>query len=341
MRLAAMAFGLLAVALPAKAGGLFSFRHTIPREVLAQDFRTGGIYMAPPIPYGHYAKDSYVDCIHSALAHVHGMIGKLCSHCYGKGCNACGGQGCLHGDPCGACGGQGCDTCGHKGLFAHHRDRCSTCAGLGGSGGGLGHGFGHSGAGLCGDPGCGTCGGQITASAQAPVVSPSPQAAVPACGGCGKKSCGFCGGNRGGLLHHARSGKHGLGHGGLGHGHGGAGAICEDPGCGLGHGGAGDVCGDPGCGLGHGHGHGLLGHHKGGGDPACQFCGGQGCGHCLGLFDHHLLKTGLNHFFGPKVEYFVGPGGPVPLTPGYVPYVNPVRSPRDFFAFPPFTDQAF
>ena len=30
----------------------------------------------------------------------------------------------------------------------------------------------------------------------------------------------------------------------------------------------------------------------------------------------------------------------MPLTPGYVPYVNPVRSPRDFFAFPPYLDQA-
>jgi hypothetical protein len=38
-----------------------------------------------------------------------------------------------------------------------------------------------------------------------------------------------------------------------------------------------------------------------------------------------------------QVDYFVGPGGPVPLTPGYVPYVVPVRSPRDFLAFPPFT----
>jgi hypothetical protein len=36
----------------------------------------------------------------------------------------------------------------------------------------------------------------------------------------------------------------------------------------------------------------------------------------------------------------MGPGGPVPLTPGYVPYVNPVRSPRDYFAFPPYLDQA-
>ena len=72
--------------MPAKAGDLFHLRKTIPREVLAQDYRTGGIYLAPPIPYGHYAKDDYVGCIHAAMAGAHGMIGKLCSHCFGKGC---------------------------------------------------------------------------------------------------------------------------------------------------------------------------------------------------------------------------------------------------------------
>ena len=40
-----------------------------------------------------------------------------------------------------------------------------------------------------------------------------------------------------------------------------------------------------------------------------------------------------------QIQYFVGPGGPVPLTPGYVPYVVTTRSPRDYFAFPPFSDQ--
>jgi hypothetical protein len=38
------------------------------------------------------------------------------------------------------------------------------------------------------------------------------------------------------------------------------------------------------------------------------------------------------------VKYFVGPGGPVPITPGYVPYVVSTRSPRDYFAFPPFVE---
>jgi hypothetical protein len=31
----------------------------------------------------------------------------------------------------------------------------------------------------------------------------------------------------------------------------------------------------------------------------------------------------------------------VPLTPGYVPYINVTRSPRDFFAFPPYSTRAF
>jgi hypothetical protein len=38
------------------------------------------------------------------------------------------------------------------------------------------------------------------------------------------------------------------------------------------------------------------------------------------------------------VKYFMGAGGPVPLTPGYVPYVVATRSPRDFFAFPPMSN---
>ena len=48
---------------------------------------------------------------------------------------------------------------------------------------------------------------------------------------------------------------------------------------------------------------------------------------------------GLLHPHAGQIEYFVGPGGPVPITPGYVPYVVTTRSPRDYFAFPPFTDR--
>jgi hypothetical protein len=42
----------------------------------------------------------------------------------------------------------------------------------------------------------------------------------------------------------------------------------------------------------------------------------------------------------PKVEYFVGPGGPVPITPGYVPYIVSTRSPRDYFSFAPMNPDA-
>ncbi len=105
------------------------------------------------------------------------------------------------------------------------------------------------------------------------------------------------------------------------HGHGRLCGLCGGKGCG-GCGGAGILagCGDPGCGLCHGKGSG------------CGFCGGKGCSHCLsGL---HGKLAGLLHH-GPKVDYFVGAGGPVPITPGYVPYVVATRSPRDFFSFPP------
>jgi hypothetical protein len=40
-------------------------------------------------------------------------------------------------------------------------------------------------------------------------------------------------------------------------------------------------------------------------------------------------------FNRPRVSWFLGAGGPVPITPGYVPYIVATRSPRDFFAFPP------
>lgn len=93
---------------------------------------------------------------------------------------------------------------------------------------------------------------------------------------------------------------------------------------GLGHG-----CNDPGCG--------------GGRHSLCNNCGGRGCKACHGcgllhglLGKPHSILSGLIHKH--DVQYFVGPGGPVPITPGYVNYVNPVRSPRDFLAFPPFSD---
>jgi hypothetical protein len=101
------------------------------------------------------------------------------------------------------------------------------------------------------------------------------------------------------------------------------------------------ACGGAGCNLCGGLGL-LHGKH---GDP-CAACGGRGCGLCGGTG----CCTGLCNklcggaagligklFHVGDIDYFIGPGGPVPLTPGYVPYVVTTRSPRDYFAFPPFS----
>ena len=178
--------------------------------------------------------------------------------------------------------------------------------------------------------------------------------ACGACGGLGR-GCGLCGGS-------------GLGHA-FGHG---SGERCGGSTCGLLHGGMFDKgcvacaspqvapapqavvpvasaqCADPGCGL--------FGHHKHRGGAAtdpCGNCGGKGCGLCgrlgglgglcglcggAGCAHCSKVKGLVNHLLGrDKIKWFTGPGGPVPLTPGYTPYVVTTRSPRDFFAFPPMT----
>jgi hypothetical protein len=249
--------------------------HTLPGEVPAYDFKTGKAYMAPPIPYGHYAKDP--------LGGVHKFLS--CPSCFFGG------------------------GMGH-GLF-HHGDGDDQ----GGSGFGFGHGDGGSsyvvddghagiGHGYAGGLPVGTAvvgGGEgpqplVVPTGQS-VVRPSVQS-ICSYPGCGVKS---------------------------GHSHFGQSVHANR--CGS--------CGGAGCGsciasFGHGGGHGT----------GCGFCGGTGCNRCLsgsglGSSLHGKLAslTGLLH--KPKVTWFVGPGGPVPLTPGYVPYIVSTRSPREFFAFAP------
>ena len=142
----------------------------------------------------------------------------------------------------------------------------------------------------------------------------------------------------GGMIHGGVG--HGYGHGGVvvhdGHGkqcpapvgtpieYGHPGMDCGHPGRGYGH--PGMMIGHPGMGFGHGLG---MGHGFG--------HGGMGLGHGgLGLGLVHKLKAGLlGH--GKDGAVFVGPGGPVPLTPGASNgYINPLKSPRDFLAYPPF-----
>jgi hypothetical protein len=312
------------------------------------------------------------------LGHLHGLKGKLCGLCGGAGhlnggaCGGCGGDGfCGEGDPgCGDGFGHGHSGGGH-GLLGHGHggSGCGPGCGHGHGGGhglGLGHwlgkkGHGHGGGGLGHGHGLGLghgplCGpGQDCASPQGTTVVGSPQGAMPSgqgltaitCGGCAGMGhinggpCGLCGGSKSLLRGHVMCkgcGGKGLMHGGdpCG-GCGGKGLLA-----GLLH----NACGGSGCG-GCG-GDGLMGGHN-----LCGGCGGKGCGMCghsgmihklVGL-PHHLTSAvhgaAATVFHKGDIEYFVGPGGPVPLTPGYVPYVVPVRSPRDYFAFPPFTDRAF
>jgi hypothetical protein len=251
--------------------------HTIPRTSAAYNYKTGGEFMAPPVPYGHYAKD-YVGAAHKYAAMAKGhLLGKFSG--LGMGHHGDGSDGDGSGD--GAFGSHGGSGCGQPGSFG------------GMSCGILGH---HNNCGGSDDGSAGVAGYATTingVSAQsAPIAS-------------GQMACGQSGCNIGGKHSH-------LGHMG-------------------GHSGSG-LCGDPGCGIGSAHSHGN--------GSGCGFCGGKGCMHCLGNGGHLAaihgklasLAAGLHH---PKMKWFVGPGGPVPLTPGYVPYIVTTRSPRDFFAFPP------
>jgi hypothetical protein len=202
---------------------------------------------------------------------------------------------------------------------------CRFCGGKGAPGGPCGHGlFNHCGKGMgdgCGDPGCGGGHGRR----------------VKDCGLCKGKGCGLCKSSVAGDPIHALASSQApaplvtaapqaspV-----------ASAQCSDPGCKLGKGhDLCDGCGGKGCGKCGGLGR-LFG-------KGCGFCGGKGCGNCgLGGLGGQMKGKIAGLFHHNKIKYFVGPGGPIPLTPGYTPYVVTTRSPRDFLAFPPYTPDGF
>jgi hypothetical protein len=268
--------------------------HTIPRLSPAYDYSTGGEYMAPPIPYGHYAKDT-VDDAHKALASLKAhLCGPFCGHNLfnhggGKHNGQSGGDGQGCGSGHGIFGGHGGSGCGVDGCFGGLN--CSI----------LGHGK-HGG---------GSTDGASAAPGYATTIGgPSAQTApIASAQACGQANCKI-------------GGKHS--HLGLFGGHSNSG-----------------LCGDPACGVGFAHRHGVGNGNADNGQGACSFCGGKGCSHCLGKLAglgsmvHGKLASLAGGLHKPKVKWFVGAGGPVPLTPGYVPYIVATRSPRDFFAFPP------
>src|SRR5438045_1706571 len=69
----------------ARADG-YRLHNTIPRLTPAYNFTTGGEFMAPPVPYGHYAKNY--------LPSAHGLMG--CVSCRLHGMLGCGGGGLCH-----------------------------------------------------------------------------------------------------------------------------------------------------------------------------------------------------------------------------------------------------
>ena len=375
-------------ALEARAGGLF--HKSIPRETLAMDYRTGGPMMAPPIPYGEYAKD-YSGTVHGAIGHaaglihglgnkVHGAAGSL----HGAG-NGMGGHFAGHGnDGSGEVYGDGSDGAmshGHGGglfhggvggLFGHKKQVAYAEAGNSYGGGddhGHGMGLGHEHAGASA-PGTAWVGAgsapnltplvPVKASSQTVVASGQAPSSCGGCFGTGKVGngggCGICGGSGkikslfGKFCGKCKGdgcggcGGTGLMRDGAGHS-----AIGQGQGCGNCHGKGCGMCGRGGigsqvCGNCHGKGCGMCGR-GGNGSQVCGNCHGKGCGMCAHLKNKAHGLLGLHKTLAAKllhkgdIDYFVGPGGPVPITPGYVPYVVTTRSPRDFFAFPPFSDQ--
>ncbi len=269
----------------ARADGLI-LQHTIPREVPAYNFTTRGPYYAPPVPYGHYAKD-YVYDAHKAV-----------------GCAICGLQGLM-----------GLGSSGHGLLHKGHGDGADagdeSAQGHGFGHGGFGHGHGgYGGDGIAGGDafgsvfGAGSSGGTAGYATTQPLTTAQSTAGPSGQAVCGQAGCIVAGSHShlGSLANKFRCG------------------LCNGTGCGA--------CG----------GTGAVG-------TGCSLCGGVGCSHCLsghkfglgGLSSavHGKLASVYGAFHKPKISWFLGAGGPVPLTPGYVPYIVVTRSPRDYFSFPP------
>ena len=297
----------LVMARSARADGML-FQHTIPREVDAYDFTTGRPYMAPPVPYGHYAKD-YVDEIHKCLGcatcQLHGLMG-------GGGLRALAAftkvtvpAAVMAAVAVMADGRLARWTAVGNGRAARAMD-CSditavrlpasvvAIAGIGAGSAGYattwaqpsGQAGPHpSGQSICGQSGC-------TIAAKHSHLSQMLNKIR--CGSCGGTGCGACAGT-------------------------GATGFAVIP----------AAVWAP-----------VMVTAKGrdAGCAAARAARTACRGSRRGL--HGKLASIAGAFNKPKISWFNGAGGPVPLTPGYVPYIVATRSPRDFFSFPPMNPNA-
>ena len=174
----------------------YRLHHTIPRTVDAYDFTTGGEFMAPPVPYGHYAKNHLYNpnyLIGCASCRLHALMGGVAGIGHGHGgglgtgCSACGGKG------CGLCSGSGLGSGSGSGLFGHHGSG-SACD-VSGCAGGIGCGH-HKSAGRfapidAAGSACVGCGPVLTSNQSAPVATTvvQPSSQYP----CGQAGCGVIG----------------------------------------------------------------------------------------------------------------------------------------------------
>ena len=285
------------------------FHHDIPREVDAVDVNTGGPYYAPPVPYGHYAKGGVGG---PSPQGVGGLTGRPPRQLRGHG-------GCGHGDGCGSLRRVRMRFLQGRGLFGHGHggggDAAATPAAGRAVASSRGTATSRTGRAsavttVAGTPPGSPRPGCMGSSQQ--VITSSPQAPI-ASGQCGEAGCGIKGRHR--HMHGSRRMAVAAS----------AAAMAAAPAEGV------ESVTSAAAAAGRDAGSAASsGTSRASSAAVAAAPVAASAARRSRSWARRLLHKN-------KIKYFVGPGGPVPITPGYVPYVITTRSPRDFLAFPPFT----
>src|SRR5271166_2988267 len=120
----------LGLATLAQADG-WRLQCTLPHEVPAYDYSTGGEFYAPPVPYGHYAKDDVgnaVGYVAGSAGQLHGCLKDLWDKTVGLFHNCGDGCGLGHGSGAGCGLGHDCNGLGHGSGLGAGGDDCGFCA---------------------------------------------------------------------------------------------------------------------------------------------------------------------------------------------------------------------